>query len=192
MFNTGAFLAYILEMSFTPGPNNIMSMNNARRLGFRRGFSFNMGILAGFLLVASLCTLVSTALEALIPKIQLAMKFFGAAYMIYLAYKTIRPAADYEKESAQRGFLSGALLQFVNPKLYVYCFTSMSVYILPHFDAFWQLMGFTALLAFTGFASTVCWALFGSAFKSFFSGRNKIVNAAMALLLLYCAVMVFL
>ena len=51
----------------TPGPNNLMSMSNGGRLGFRRALPFNFGIWAGFSAVMLLCnvafpTLFSTQL----------------------------------------------------------------------------------------------------------------------------------
>ncbi|HWJ02835.1 MAG TPA: lysine transporter LysE, partial [Verrucomicrobiae bacterium] len=36
MPNFAAFLSYVLVTSFTPGPNNIMSMSNASRYGFKK------------------------------------------------------------------------------------------------------------------------------------------------------------
>lgn len=40
----------------------------------------------------------------------------------------------------------------------------------------------------TGFLCTLLWALFGAVFEKFFKKYSKIVNAVMALLLVYCAV----
>lgn len=44
MFNWLNFLSYAIVTAVTPGPNNIMSMSNAGRLGFRKSFPFNLGI----------------------------------------------------------------------------------------------------------------------------------------------------
>ena len=48
MFSWLDFLSYAIVTAVTPGPNNLMSMSNAGRLGFRRSFPFNLGIWAGF------------------------------------------------------------------------------------------------------------------------------------------------
>lgn len=45
MFSWIGFLSYVFITAFTPGPNNIMSMSNASRLGFKKAFPFNLGIL---------------------------------------------------------------------------------------------------------------------------------------------------
>jgi threonine/homoserine/homoserine lactone efflux protein len=50
MFPWISFLSYIFIVAYTPGPNNIMSMNNAKNVGFKKGIVFNFGILAGFFL----------------------------------------------------------------------------------------------------------------------------------------------
>lgn len=53
------------------------------------------------------------------------------------------------------------------------------------------LTGFALLLAFIGFAFTLCWSAFGSVFKLLFSKYAKLMNIAMALLLVYCAISFF-
>ena len=87
-----SILVYTVIMTFTPGPNNIMSMNNAKRLGFKRGIKFNFGILIGSFFVMLLCLFFSSFLYNVIPKVQFPMKILGAAYMIYLIIKTIIPS----------------------------------------------------------------------------------------------------
>ena len=56
MFNWFAFLTYAVITAATPGPNNIMSMSNGGRLGFKGALPFNFGILAGFAAVMLICT----------------------------------------------------------------------------------------------------------------------------------------
>ena len=122
------------------------------------------------------------------------MLIIGAIYMLWLAWKMLQSASAIEEApSAQASFASGALLQFINPKIYIYCIVSMGVYILPYYQGAWgALMLFALLLAFIGFIFTVCWALFGSVFKLLFAKHAKITNRIMAGLLVYCAVPLFL
>lgn len=47
MFPLYDFLIYCFICAYTPGANNLLSMSNAARLGFRRSISFNFGITAG-------------------------------------------------------------------------------------------------------------------------------------------------
>lgn len=48
MFPWFSFLTYAVVTAVTPGPNNIMSMSNGSRKGFRGALPFNLGIWVGF------------------------------------------------------------------------------------------------------------------------------------------------
>ncbi len=192
MFNWVSFLTYAVVTAVTPGPNNIMSMSNGSRKGLRGAIPFNLGIWAGFSAVMLICTAFCSMVSSLIPKIKLPMLIVGAAYMLYLAWETFRSSDSIEEDHSRDGFLSGLLLQFINPKIYIYCIMSMEAYILPFFNGNYPaLFCFAMLLAFIGFVFTLCWSAFGSVFKRLFSKHAKLMNTIMALLLVYCAVSLF-
>jgi threonine/homoserine/homoserine lactone efflux protein len=153
------FLTYAVITAATPGPNNLMSLSNAGRLGFRRGMPFNLGVLAGFSIVMVACSLLCSLLSSVIPRIERPMRYLGAAYMLYLAWKTWKSSGGiHEGAGGAKGYLSGFLLQFVNPKIYVYCIVSMEAYVLPHYAGrMTQLMGFALMLSLIGFVFTLCW-----------------------------------
>ena len=155
MFNLYAFLAYIFVTAFTPGPNNIMSMGNASRYGLRKSFRFNLGILLGFSIVMILCTLLSAILFQVIPTIKPFTLIIGAAYILWLAFKTWNASDIKVSTGKDSNFLSGFLLQFVNPKIIIYGITAMSSYILPYFSAPSALIAFALILAFVGFVGTM-------------------------------------
>ena len=94
MFNWFAFLTYAVITAATPGPNNIMSMSNGGRLGFKGALPFNFGILAGFAAVMLICTAFCSTLTELIPAVKTPMLIAGAAYMLHLAWATYRPLAQ--------------------------------------------------------------------------------------------------
>jgi threonine/homoserine/homoserine lactone efflux protein len=169
-----------------------MSMNNAKNVGLKKGIVFNFGIFAGFFVVMILCLIFSTVLYTLVPKIQLPMKILGATYMVYLIIKTLVPSKAHEVKNNSGSFLVGALLQLINPKIIIYGITAMSSYILVYYNEVPRLVFFAFLLAFVGFTGTLCWALFGSVFSILFNKHGKILNIIMAILLLYCAVSLFL
>ena len=192
MFPWFSFLTYAVVTAVTPGPNNIMSMSNGSRKGFLGALPFTLGIWVGFTAVMLLCTAFCSALSALIPRIKLPMLILGALYMLYLAWETFR-SGGVEEDHSREGFLAGLLLQFVNPKIYIYCIMSMEAYILPYYQGEpLPLLGFALLLAFIGFVFCLCWCAFGSVFRRLFSRHARAVNTVMALLLVYCAVSLFL
>lgn len=193
MFHLSDFLIYCFITAYTPGANNLLSMSNAVRLGFRRSFRFNLGLLAGFTIVMTVCTIFSTTLFALLPKVKIIMQILGAAYMLYLAWKVWKSSVDPEADSGKAAsFLSGMVLQFANPKIYIYAITAMTLYILPVYHSAGAVAGFTILLAIIGASGSFVWALCGSAFCKYLSKHTRGVNLVMALLLVYCAGALFL
>jgi len=193
MFHLYDFLIYCFITAYTPGANNLLSMSNAVRLGFRRSIRFNFGILAGFAVVMSVCTAFSATLYSFLPKIKIIMQILGAVYMLYLAWKVWKSSSELSEDGGRAaGFLSGMVLQFANPKIYIYAITAMSLYILPVYHSAAALIGFTVVLSLIGASGSFIWALFGAAFCKFFSKHTKLVNTIMVLLLVYCAVSLFL
>ena len=133
-----------------------------------------------------------------IPAIKSAMTVIGASYILWLAWKTYnsKPSRKEEGEGQGQGqelpssFLSGVMLQFVNPKVILYerYFPPSSF---PITSSAGVLAGFALLLASVGFVSTCTWSLFGSVFQRFLVKNDRLFNGVMALLLIYCAVSLF-
>ena len=141
----------------------------------------------------TVCSIFSTTLFALLPKVKMVMQISGAAYMLYLAWKVWKSSVNPEADSGKAAsFLSGMVLQFANPKIYIYAITAMTLYILPVYHSAGAVIGFTILLALIGASGSFVWALFGSAFCKYLSKHTRSVNLIMALLLVYCAIALFL
>lgn len=191
--NYAAFLSYSLIQIFTPGPNNIMAMNNAVRFGIRRSFGFDLGVMAGFSVIMTISCLSSAALYKMIPAIKPIVTALGAAYIFYLAWKTYKSnPTDKSGKGQITTFFPGMMVQFLNPKGVLMALTAASVYITPNYDAFTPMLALSVLLGGLCLISTLTWGLFGTLFQRFYEGHHKAVNAVMALLLLYCAVSLFL
>lgn len=191
MPNVFAFLSYVAVTTFTPGPNNIMSMSNASRYGLKRSMRFTFGVCAGFFLIVGLSIAFTIALYRAIPDIKPYMTVVGAAYILWLAYKTVTSSPHDEKAAGQSTFVSGMLLQFLNPKAILYGITAASTFIVPYYHSVPVLVGFAAALALVSLASTSCWALFGSVFERFMAENHRAVGYIMGALLVYCAISLF-
>jgi cysteine/O-acetylserine efflux protein len=186
-----AFLSFVVVTSFTPGPNNILAMSNAARYGFRRSVPFTLGVGAGFFAIVGLSIAFTIALYRVIPTIKPVMTVIGAAYILWLAYKTVTSSPHGEAKGGESSFLSGLLLQFLNPKAILYGITAASTFIVPYYHTVPVLVGFALVLALVSLVSTNCWALFGSVFQRFMSENHRVVNYVMGALLVYCAVSLF-
>lgn len=89
-------------------------------------------------------------------------------------------------------FITGITLELLNPKAILYCITVTTTFITPYYSGFISLALFTVGLSLVCFSALTCWALFGSIFQRFYLKHMRVVNTIMALLLVYCAVSLFL
>ena len=153
---------------------------------------FTLGVCAGFFLIVGLSIVFTIALYNAIPTIKPFMTVIGATYILWLAWKTVTSSPHDERASGESTFLSGILLQFLNPKAILYGITAASTFIVPYYHAVPVLIGFAAVLAVVSLASTSCWALFGSVFQRFMAKNHRAVGYVMGALLVYCAVSLFL
>jgi threonine/homoserine/homoserine lactone efflux protein len=194
MPNAAAFFSYVIATTFTPGPNNILSMTNAGKYGFKNSYRFNIGIFVGFFIIMMLCNILSMTMYSIIPSIKPVMTFIGACYILYLAWKTYKSKSHdgYEGAKPSNMFINGLLLQFVNPKVILYGITLSSTFIVPYYRSTAVLSALSLLLAAISLASTCSWAIFGTIFQKFMLKNEKALNTVMSLILVYCAVSLYL
>lgn len=189
MFDWTVFLTYAVLTTITPGPNTIASMSNGSRKGFFKGLPLNLGMWCGFSIVMILCAALTSLLSRWIPMIKKPMLIVGAAYMLWLAWKTLRRSAEIRESESRGDFLTGFAMQFVNPKVMLYGLMSYEAYILPVFEGRYAvLLAFAFVLSTIGFVNGLLWSAGGSAFRWLFSKHAKPVNTVMALLLVWCAI----
>ncbi len=197
MFNLGAFLSYAVVVTFTPGPNNIMSMASSSKHGYRKTLNFMFGVSSGFFLIMILATYFNLLLENILPNITSVMRIIGMLYMLYLAFKIMNIPLPFQKKKKTKSrnlnnhglisYKTGVLMQFFNPKAILYGLTIVSNFIIPYFHTNTTLIGFALFLSLIALASTSSWALFGSFFNRFMEDYERPVNIVMGLLLIYSA-----
>ncbi|NLY20052.1 MAG: LysE family transporter [Tissierellia bacterium] len=192
MFNLADYMMTMVVPTITPGPNNIMSMSNASKLGIRKSLPFNFGVFVGSFIVSVLIAIFSKFLYGYIPSIAKAMKVFGFVYMLYLAYKTYFRSSSLDNSDTNSKFLSGVLLQFVNPKSILFGFTLITTKVTPFVSDPIFIVFLMVLRAGMSLFATLCWTVFGSLFRVLFTTHAKIVNGIMAILLIYCGFMMLL
>ncbi|WP_139490634.1 LysE family transporter [Brevibacillus dissolubilis] len=187
-----AFLSYIIITSITPGPSNLLVMNEARRFGFKGAFRFNTGILSGFMILGVGTSWLTTSLYHWIPMIEPYFKVVGAAYLLYLARQIAFSTKSNDTDTYRKSsFFSGLLFQILNIKSVLYFLTAMSAFILPYHESDAAALFYMCVTILIGWAALLLWALFGSAFKKIFAKYDRIINAGMSLLLVYSAITIF-
>jgi cysteine/O-acetylserine efflux protein len=189
--NLFPLLSFVLISTFTPGPSNIASASMGVLHGYKNTLGYQVGLAVGVFLVMLLIGWISTAFLRIFPILEPALRYIGAGYILYLAFKILKANYMFNEEDGKPiGFYHGFMLQVLNPKLTFYAFTLFSAFLAPITQNVALLMLAAVLLSMTSFGATSVWALFGAAVKSYLhQPRVKaVVNGILALLLVYSAV----
>lgn len=164
---------FAVAMSATPGPNNIMVASSGATYGFARTVPHFLGVSAGFAFMLAAVALGAGELLHAYPVIHEALKWIGAAYLVWLAWRigTAQPNSKGADEAGttrakRRGrplnFLEAALFQWVNPKAWVIALGAVATYTTTG----GAVMGEALLLAFIFFVvcvpSTALWTAMGA------------------------------
>jgi len=133
-----AYSLVALGMVLTPGPNMIYLVSRTISQGRRAALLSLAGIAAGFLFYMLCAALGITALLMAIPYAYDALRLAGAAYLLYLAWQTIRPGGrgvfdirELAPDSRKRLFATGLLTSLLNPKIAVLYLSLMPQFVDP-------------------------------------------------------------
>lgn len=183
---------YLAVTSITPGPNNLTCLYLGASRGFWRSRRFLIGSTLSVLVKALLCGLLNVALATAVPAVVPYLKWVGAAYMVYLAFRM--GCAGFQKEETQSGkmgeatYLSGILLQCLNMKSWIAALSVFSVYVTPYTTAPGAIVG-TAVCFFLGIViSSILWCLFGQLIQKVYVRWKMPLSLLMAASLIFCAV----
>jgi len=190
MTNLYPFLMYVIVTTFTPGPNNILSMSHAVQSGYKKTLPFLAGVFSGFVVLLLLCGLLNFALVNLLPAVRPYLNLLGAAYMVYLAIHIAlsKPAGPTDGSRGLNTYWAGFYLQFLNLKGILYGVTVFSNFIIQSYTAPLILALFAVGLAAICFVAVSCWALGGGILRNFIKTYQRPFNLVMAALLIYTAV----
>jgi threonine/homoserine/homoserine lactone efflux protein len=191
-----ALLAFCTAVSFTPGPNTMLSTAMAANHGLRPALRFCLAVPAGWTLLMLASGLGLGALVLSLPALRWGVKLVGVAYMVWLAWKLSR-SSQMAKVDASRltiGFWSGVGLQFVNIKAWMLALTLSAGWVVsaagqPSTNPGERLAIICALMVLFAFSSNFSYALMGSLLRTVLSKGNRLLwfNRTMALVLLITA-----
>lgn len=119
------FALAVLLIELTPGPNMAWLAGLAATEGLRFGLAAVTGVALGLLANAVLAALGLAALLQTAPHLWIFLRLGGAAMMIWLAIDAWRGAGKAPGETALKGsparaFVTGALINLLNPKAYIF------------------------------------------------------------------------
>ena len=185
------FIAAGLLLNLTPGPDVLYIVSHALRSGARAGMVAALGITAGcFVHIFAAAVGVSALMAASATAFTL-LKWVGAAYLVYVGLRLLRPgpvavvdlgvapahAAQIQDSKAYRNiFLRGFWTNALNPKVALFFLAFVPQFITPQMDnkplAF-LLLGL--LFTFNGLWVNVGWA----AAAAFLARRSGLVQRSL-------------
>ncbi len=121
-----AFFATALFLAVVPGPDNVFVLTQSALRGKRAGLWVVLGLCSGLLVHTGA---VALGVAALFERSRLAfdlLKYAGAAYLLYLAWQSLRAPAmavasgEGERSGAGRLYLRGIVMNLTNPKVSIF------------------------------------------------------------------------
>ena len=203
-----ALVAYACATTFSPGPNNVLLLSSTGQYGFRKCLPLMRGIWTGLITVMLICGFGCKLLGDLIPSIERYARFVGAAYIVWLGYKTLtrrsvqNPESTVEETSDISGqasaeqtsgneqkplnFVNGFLLQFLNVKILMLGIAAYCSFVLPNGTSLPATLIFAVTMAACAATGNLIWATVGSLLFPIYNKHYRIFNVIMALLLFWC------
>ncbi|KRB07483.1 LysE family translocator [Achromobacter mucicolens] len=182
----GPLALFALVSSITPGPNNVMLASSGLNFGFRRSVPHLLGVNLGFTLMIFLVGVGLGSVFQQTPALYTVLKYAGAAYLLYLAWKIANsgPLDEGEARGKPFTFLQAAAFQWVNPKAWVMAVGVVATYT-PQNGFFANLVIATLVSGIVNLPSIGIWVTFGTALRRVLHRPAAIraFNVGMALLL---------
>jgi len=150
--HTALLFSYIgasLLLIFMPGPDNIFVLTESLSKGWRNGVAVSCGLASG-IIVHTLAA--ATGLSIIIQQSALAfsvVKYMGAAYLLFLAYKSAREGRPLiDTQNGIGGNLrffalyrKGLLMNVLNPKVALFFIAFFPQFVSPGgFNPIWQMI----------------------------------------------------
>ncbi|EJX19053.1 MAG: LysE family transporter [Staphylococcus equorum] len=187
-----SFVFYTFFMGYTPGPNNLLALDGALKLGLKGTAKFLIGIGLGFLTLSMLCLLFSEYMAAYFSSFIFVIKIVGFIYLLYLAYSVFKNNAKDAQQSNTYRMRDGLLLQYMNPKTIVYVLTAIVTYVTTQNISFLATLSYTIIIALIGVSGAVAWAVMGLCFKKLLLKYEFIYKVSMSACLVVLAFMMIL
>ncbi|MCC8431844.1 LysE family translocator [Reyranella aquatilis] len=132
------FAVAALALTLTPGPDMLLIASRSASQGRAAGFATLAGIQAGTYCHALAAAFGLSQLFLIVPVAYDAVRYAGAAYLLYLAWATVRsgvvtaaPEAGATRPAAGTMFRQGLLTNLLNPKMALFVLALFPQFVQP-------------------------------------------------------------
>ena len=166
--NIISFLIYCFIVTFTPGPTNIVILSTVHNFGTKKAMKYTYGATIAFGLLLVISAMLNTMLITIIPKILIAMQIIGSLYIFYLAYQIYKMDTSKPTINQTGTFMSGFLMQFLNPKVVLFTMTVIPSFIMPYYTAMPAVTISVIVITIIGFLAFITWVFSVQSSRSFY------------------------
>ena len=191
-----AVSVYYFVMYATPGPNNSILTASGIKFGFIRSIPNIIGISSGHGVQLALVCFGLGSLFTQFPILLEVLKYIGACYLLYLAWKMFGSLniSITEEKSSPLKYHEAILFQFVNPKAWVICITAVSLFYPENVNLIIGTLFLVIMSTIINLPSISMWAFGGSIIRRYLSNKKlkTIIEWILATLLLGTAISIVL
>ena len=191
-----AISVYYFVMYATPGPNNSILTASGIKFGFIKSIPNIIGISSGHGVQLALVCFGLGSLFTQFPILLEILKYIGACYLLYLAWKMFGSLniSITEEKSSPLKYYEAILFQFVNPKAWVICITAVSVFYPEKENLIIGTLFLVIMSTIINLPSISMWAFGGSIIRHYLSNKKlkKIIEWLLAILLIGTAISIVL
>lgn len=185
-----------LASAATPGPNNVMLTASGSAFGFRRSIPHMLGITIGFPVMVFALGLGLGEIFIHYSQVHLALKYIGAAYLLYLAWRIAQAGQlnDGDANGRPLSFTEAAAFQWVNPKAWMMAVSSIPAFTTVGGNYYAELAVITLIWGVICIPACVAWCLFGVGIRQLIRTPEtaRMVNFGLAALVALSIVLLFL
>ena len=166
-----AFIPAGLALNVTPGPDMMFCLAQGLRGGARCGWAASSGVALGGMLHVLLAGLGLGALVAALPGAFDVIRWAGAAYLAWIAWKTLRTpiaGSDAPPLAPGQAFRQGFVVNITNPKYILFVLAFVPQFIDPSRPAFAQFAIMEATFLALAAANVAIWALLAGELRARF------------------------
>jgi threonine/homoserine/homoserine lactone efflux protein len=176
------FATACLVLTATPGPDMLLIASRSISQGRASGFATLAGIQVGTYCHALAAALGLSQLFLAVPVAYDVVRYAGAAYLLYLAWKTFRsagialsPTQGLPRHSIAMVFRQGLLTNLLNPKMALFVLALFPQFVRPADGAVaWQIMVLATVLNLIGLVVNGIVIVTASRLGRMFSGRGRL------------------
>ncbi len=149
-----AFAGAALVLNLTPGADMLFCLGQGLRSGPRAGWAASAGVSTGSMVHVTVAGLGLSAALAAVPGAFDAIRWAGAAYLVWLAIAALRGgAAKHEAGMPMRpvrAYISGMVVNLLNPKVILFVLAFVPQFVDPGRPVLAQFIIFGAVIAIGG------------------------------------------